>query len=309
MCRTAHRSSARSMPSRDSAHPEQGCRAPAAVADLDENQLAVRREQPQQPVDDPGGEAPEEQTPPHRPCAPCPSPPRRAATTAPMAAHAITVVTTGVRAPGSRPSTPRSPDYDRANDCAPRSRHRTLATKECTAEEGSTLLRIDNTSVRSASTTASASSPGRSGPLREPPLHPTASRARLRSARTAVPEVDLRCAQWDSNVLGGELKRRLRPLTASTRRMLRQRGDDHGVHTVCAVMTPNSSPSPARKGTTQHAGPGFPGSWRATPVSLRVRWQEAYEAGVAPPVRLEATHARTLEWCSLSALQAHAASR
>jgi uncharacterized protein (DUF2237 family) len=38
------------------------------------------------------------------------------------------------------------------------------------------------------------------------------------------------------------------------------------------------------------------------------RWQEAYEAGMAPAVILEATHARTLEWCSLAALQAHAAS-
>jgi hypothetical protein len=37
------------------------------------------------------------------------------------------------------------------------------------------------------------------------------------------------------------------------------------------------------------------------------RWQEAYEAGAAPAVVLEATHARTLEWCSLDALQAHAA--
>ena len=38
------------------------------------------------------------------------------------------------------------------------------------------------------------------------------------------------------------------------------------------------------------------------------RWQEAYEAGMAPAVILEATHARTLEWCSLAALQAHAGS-
>jgi uncharacterized protein (DUF2237 family) len=37
------------------------------------------------------------------------------------------------------------------------------------------------------------------------------------------------------------------------------------------------------------------------------RWQEAYEAGVAPPVVLAATHARALEWCSLDALQANAA--
>ncbi|GAA4880678.1 DUF2237 family protein [Pseudonocardia benzenivorans] len=37
------------------------------------------------------------------------------------------------------------------------------------------------------------------------------------------------------------------------------------------------------------------------------RWAEAHRAGVAPPVVLEATHARTLEWVDLADLQAHAA--
>jgi uncharacterized protein (DUF2237 family) len=36
------------------------------------------------------------------------------------------------------------------------------------------------------------------------------------------------------------------------------------------------------------------------------RWQEAYEAGVAPPVVLAATHASATEFCSLEALRAHA---
>ena len=38
------------------------------------------------------------------------------------------------------------------------------------------------------------------------------------------------------------------------------------------------------------------------------RWQEAFEAGMAPPVVLEATHAATLEWVQLSDLVAHAVS-
>ena len=38
----------------------------------------------------------------------------------------------------------------------------------------------------------------------------------------------------------------------------------------------------------------------------RRAWQEAFEAGAAPPVHLAATHARALEWCSLDALRAHA---
>jgi uncharacterized protein len=35
------------------------------------------------------------------------------------------------------------------------------------------------------------------------------------------------------------------------------------------------------------------------------RWQEALEDGVAPPVVLEATHARALEACNLEDLQKH----
>jgi uncharacterized protein (DUF2237 family) len=38
-----------------------------------------------------------------------------------------------------------------------------------------------------------------------------------------------------------------------------------------------------------------------------LRWKEAFEAGVAPPVVLEATHASALEFVSLEELSAHAA--
>ncbi|HEX4901628.1 MAG TPA: DUF2237 family protein, partial [Acidimicrobiales bacterium] len=38
-------------------------------------------------------------------------------------------------------------------------------------------------------------------------------------------------------------------------------------------------------------------------------WQEAFEAGKAPKVVLEATHVQTLEWCRLDDLRAHAATR
>jgi len=37
------------------------------------------------------------------------------------------------------------------------------------------------------------------------------------------------------------------------------------------------------------------------------RWQEAFEAGVAPPVVLAATHALALEFASLDDLRTHAA--
>ena len=38
-----------------------------------------------------------------------------------------------------------------------------------------------------------------------------------------------------------------------------------------------------------------------------MRWQEAFDAGMAPPVYLSATHERALEFVSLTDLQAHAA--
>ncbi|WP_390883093.1 DUF2237 family protein [Kovacikia minuta] len=37
-----------------------------------------------------------------------------------------------------------------------------------------------------------------------------------------------------------------------------------------------------------------------------LRWKEAQEAGVAPPVVLAATHASTLEYVSLDELKQHA---
>ena len=115
------------------------------------------------------------------------------------------------------------------------------------------------------------------------------------------------------NVLGGELEAcGFEPLTGFYRDgCCDSGGDDHGVHTVCAVMTTEFlAYSRAQGNDLSTPGPGFPGLVAGDAWCLCAsRWQEAYEAGVAPPVRLEATHARTLEWCSLSALQAHAASR
>ena len=36
------------------------------------------------------------------------------------------------------------------------------------------------------------------------------------------------------------------------------------------------------------------------------RWKEALDAGVAPPIWLEATHISALEWATLDELKAHA---
>ena len=52
---------------------------------------------------------------------------------------------------------------------------------------------------------------------------------------------------------------------------------------------------------------GFPGLQPGDRWCLCAsRWQEALDAGVAPPVYLDATHIQALEWCSLDALRRHA---
>jgi len=117
------------------------------------------------------------------------------------------------------------------------------------------------------------------------------------------------------NVLGGELQPcSYEPLTGFYRDgCCESRGDDTGVHSVCAVMTReflDFSRSVGNDLSTPMPAYGFAGLQPGDRWCLCAsRWQEAYEAGRAPAVVLEATHARTLEWCSLAALQAHAAPR
>jgi hypothetical protein len=115
------------------------------------------------------------------------------------------------------------------------------------------------------------------------------------------------------NVLGGDLEPcGFDPLTGFYRDgCCESGGDDPGVHTVCAVMTREFLEFSREQGNDlstpmpQHGFRGLvPGDRWCLCAS---RWQEAYEAGMAPLVNLAATHARTLEWCSLAALQAHEA--
>jgi len=87
---------------------------------------------------------------------------------------------------------------------------------------------------------------------------------------------------------------------------------DMGAHVVCAEMTAAfleftraqgndlSTPVPA------YQFPGLkPGDRWCLCAS---RWQQALDAGVAPPVILESTHATALEYVSLAQLQQHARS-
>ena len=59
--------------------------------------------------------------------------------------------------------------------------------------------------------------------------------------------------------------------------------------------------------TTPHPEWQFPGLKPGDRWCLCVtRWVEAFEAGVAPPVVLEATHITALEFANLDDLKAHA---
>lgn len=84
-------------------------------------------------------------------------------------------------------------------------------------------------------------------------------------------------------------------------------GDDHGVHTVCAVMTAEFLEFSKRMGndlSTPMPHYNFPGLKPGDRWCLCAgRWQEAFEAGKAPQVNLRSTHVRTLEFVELTDLE------
>ena len=114
------------------------------------------------------------------------------------------------------------------------------------------------------------------------------------------------------NVLRGELTPcSIDPVTGFFRDgYCRTEGRDPGFHAVCAVMTEEFlafSVSAGNDLVTPQPQWMFPGlvpgdRW----CVVAARWQEALEAGVAPPVVLDATHASALEFASLVDLEAHA---
>jgi uncharacterized protein (DUF2237 family) len=101
------------------------------------------------------------------------------------------------------------------------------------------------------------------------------------------------------NVLGGELKPcSAQPLTGWFRNGCCETGpDDVGLHTVCAVMTAEFlafSQSVGNDLSTPQPLAGFPGLKPGDRWCLCApRWKEALDAGMAPPVVLEATLAIT----------------
>jgi hypothetical protein len=84
--------------------------------------------------------------------------------------------------------------------------------------------------------------------------------------------------------------------------------DDVGVHTVCAEMTDDFLAFSRQVGNDLSTPqPWFPGLKAGDFWCLcAARWVEALAAGAAPRVRLEATHAGTLEFASLADLKRYA---
>ena len=113
------------------------------------------------------------------------------------------------------------------------------------------------------------------------------------------------------NVLGGDLEPCSFDLVTGFYRDGYCRAEnDPGFHVICAVMTEEFLEFSVSRGNDlvtpqpQWMFPGLvPGDrW----CVVAERWNEALEAGVAPPVVLEATHASALEFVSMGDLERHA---
>ena len=116
----------------------------------------------------------------------------------------------------------------------------------------------------------------------------------------------------DRNVLGGELA----PCSMSPRTGFFRDGccntgpQDHGLHIVCAQVTREFLQFARQQGNdliSPAPAFGFPGlkpgdRWCVCAAT----WRQAYEAGLAPPVVLAATHEETLAVIPLHALKEHA---
>jgi uncharacterized protein (DUF2237 family) len=119
-------------------------------------------------------------------------------------------------------------------------------------------------------------------------------------------------ARQAKNVLGQPMiPCSLEPMTGYFRDGCCTRGaDDLGLHLVCTQVTAEFLEFSVSRGNDlvtprpEYLFPGLkPGDRWCVCVQ---RWQEAFEAGCAPLVLLEATHMSTLEFVDLEQLQAHA---
>ncbi len=114
------------------------------------------------------------------------------------------------------------------------------------------------------------------------------------------------------NVLGDDLLECSRdPLTGYFRDGCCHTGaNDLGIHVICARVTSEFLRFTKEQGndlSTPIRSFGFSGLKPGDQWCLCAsRWKEALDAGVAPPVVLEATHISALEYVALEELKAHA---
>jgi len=114
------------------------------------------------------------------------------------------------------------------------------------------------------------------------------------------------------NILGGPLLPcSFAPLTGFFRDgCCKTDEQDHGRHLVCAQVTAEFLAFSRGRGndlSTPRAEYLFPGLKPGDFWCLcALRWSEALEAGIAPPVKLAATHAAVTRYVSRSALLRHA---
>ena len=86
--------------------------------------------------------------------------------------------------------------------------------------------------------------------------------------------------------------------------------DDYGTHVICAVMTQEFLDYTVKMGNdlcTAKPEYHFPGLKAGDGWCLcAIRWKEAYDAGVAPLVRLESTHIKALKYVKMEELVKYA---
>ena len=111
------------------------------------------------------------------------------------------------------------------------------------------------------------------------------------------------------NVLGTPLQQcSTKPLTGFYRDGYCRTGEgDTGTHVIAATVTQKFLDFTKLRGNdliTPHPEYNFPGLKPGDCWCLcALRWKEAYTAGVAPPVNLEATHEKALEFIPLDILK------
>jgi uncharacterized protein len=115
----------------------------------------------------------------------------------------------------------------------------------------------------------------------------------------------------EKNVLGTALKlASIDPMTGYFRTgYCSTDQNDRGVHVVAAVVTDDFLQYSKAQGNdliSAYPASGFPGLKAGNVWCLcALRWKEALAAGVAPPVILEATNVKALDFVSLDILKKH----